>query len=515
MSRGVRIAAVFFGLLKLGMALLIPVMGDEAYYVFWGSLFSGGYYDLPPMIGWWLWPLLKVSAHPLWFRVFNLLTPLLIAFGLYEWLREPMGKGPARRAAFLYFLLPLPFPAVLSFPDVPLLFFAFFAALLFCRAVRRGSSGSGLEWVASGALFGAAFLSKYFAAFLLPAFLIWAWPRVRRPWVGVAAFGLGAAPFLIQHVLWNSRHCWANFVFNLISRQQVNEGSPFETTGGFLVYGFLMFLPLIISGVRVGRDRSGVATGPATGVGGDPDLSRFFGLLWGAPLVIFGVTALLGRAQGAHWLLFITPFAVGWAALRFPADRLLRALRIATVLSGTLGFALILIFAFPARLLPESLLDRRAFDFSTVAYPEEFHATIAPRVRGVEMLFTESYSRSSVLHHLSLRYGGLPAVGVWMSGSRFGRTFDWRVDWSALEGKSVAFLKPGSIDAGIYSRYFVSQEVFTEASEGANFQILVGRGFRAREFWEDRVRPELGIFYPSFLGQGCSMLESSEVFSAR
>lgn len=519
MARLTWIAAVFFGLLKLGMALLIPVMGDEAYYVYWGSLFSGGYYDLPPMIGWWLWPLLKVSAHPLWIRSFNLLAPLLMAFGLAEWLREAAGAALARRGAILYVLLPLPFLSVFSFPDVPLMFFSFFSALLFYRAVLRRASGFSLELTASGALFGAAFLSKYFAAFLLPAFLIWAWPRARKPWKGVAAFALGAAPFLIQHVLWNSRHCWANFVFNLISRQKVDEGSMLHTTGWFLLNGVAVFLPLLLAGFAAKRSRSetreGPGTGPGSGTGPAPELLRFFGLLCAIPLVIFGLTAMLGRAQGIHWLLFVTPFAAGWAALRLPGDRLSWAIRMSAVLSGALGFGLILCFAFPTRLIPATLLDRYGFDFSMLAYPEEFQATIAPRVRGAERLFTESYSRSSVLHHLSLRYGGLPAAGVWMSGSRFGRTFDWRMDWPGLEGKSVAFLKQGTIDAGFYSRYFSSQKVFPETSEGASFEILVGQGFRAREFWENRVRTELSGFYPPIFGGVCPLLDFEGVPHAR
>lgn len=497
MSRTIRIAAVFFGLLKLGIALVLPVFGDEAYYVYWGSSFSGGYYDLPPMIGWWLWPLLKVSAHPLWLRLFNLLAPVLIALGLYEWLRESIGGEKARNAALLFLLLPLPFLSVISFPDVPLMFFSFFSALLFYRGVKRQASGISLDLLLAGSLWGAAFLSKYFAVFLLPAFLIWAWPRARSPWAGVASFTLGAAPFLLQHVLWNSRHCWANFMFNLVSRQRVDEGSVLRTTGGFLLNLAAVSLPLLVS--------AAVSRGP--GFGG---LTRFFALLLGTPLMIFLVTALLGRAQGFHWLLFLTPFAAAWSALRLREERLLRAVRVSAVMAGALGLAMLVVFAFPSRLLPAPVRERNPFDFSIAAYPEEFQATIAPRIRDAERIFTESYSRSSVLNHLRLRYGGIPQAGVWMSGSRFGRTFDWRVDWGALEGKTIAFLKPGAINGSLYSPYFASHEVLSEESEGAGFQILLGRGFRARDFWRERVRPELEGFYPAGPGAGCPIVETPE-----
>jgi hypothetical protein len=503
MARTIWIATIFFGLLKIGIALLVPVFGDEAYYVYWGSVFSGGYYDLPPMIGWWLWPLLHVSAHPLWLRLWNLLVPLLIAFGLYKWLRESADRTFARRAALLYLLWPLPFLAVFSFPDVPLTFFSFFSALLFCRGVRSDPGKSRMEMVASGALWGAAFLSKYFAVFLLPAFLIWAWPRSRNRLSGIFFFSLGAAPFLVQHVLWNSRHCWSNFVFNLVSRQRVEEGTPIQTTIGFLLNLFLVFLPLWASLVWPSRKVSHPQSSR------DADLSSFMGWLVGLPLAIFGVTALLGRSQGVHWVLFLIPFAVAWAALRMNTEGLLRSVRISAIFSGAIGFGLLLVFAFPLRWMPTKLIERHAFDFGMLQFPEEFYATLAPRVKEAAGIFTESYSRSSVLHHQGMRFGRgeLPQVGVWMSGSRFGRTFDWRVEWPSLEGKTIAFVKPGRIHADFYRPYFVSHEVSQETSGGANFEILLGQGFRAREFWSARVRPELELFYSALAGPNCPIFE--------
>ncbi len=42
-------------LIKSVIASVLPVTGDEAYYLDWGRHLALGYYDQPPMIGWWLW----------------------------------------------------------------------------------------------------------------------------------------------------------------------------------------------------------------------------------------------------------------------------------------------------------------------------------------------------------------------------------------------------------------------------------------------------------------------------
>ena len=75
MSSRLKSVAFFLLFLKVLLAIVFPVFGDEAYYFYWGSHFSQGYYDLPPMVGWWLWPVLKLTSNPFWGRILNLLVP--------------------------------------------------------------------------------------------------------------------------------------------------------------------------------------------------------------------------------------------------------------------------------------------------------------------------------------------------------------------------------------------------------------------------------------------------------
>jgi hypothetical protein len=491
--------------LKIAVAAVIPVFGDEAYYLLWGLHPAGGYYDLPPMIGWWLAPLVKISLNPLWLRTLNLLAGLLPAFTLYEWLQPKVGRDRAVGAAALFFFLPLPFLSVISFPDVPLMLFSFFSAFLYQRAQENREGRWPLEGFFSGIFWGCAFLSKYFAIFLLPVFiLLFLLDRGRR-WRNAIAFVLGALPFVAQHVLWNRDHCWSNFVFNLVTRQRVNEGTVGETLGAFIAYSAIVSAPLSLSILFRPFERS--QSGPDRE--GARELERFFLLLGGFPLLVFLATAALGRGQGLHWLLFLTPFWCAWAALRFPLARLRLAMRFSAGFSLILGGAVLVAFLFPGKVLEPIFLKRYGFEYRLLTKTREFVAELKGPLSGVEAVFTGGYTLSSELEYL-FRREGLPAsFHVLGEGSRFGRTFDWITDYSKLEGKRVAIVTPGFFFRENWERFFARLEVHIKSFEGVDYMFVVGEGFRATEYREEVALPANRRFYPPFLPGRCALTEGS------
>ncbi len=504
MARTYLIPFVLLFFLKTVLAAVFPVFGDEAYYVYWGSNPSGGFYDLPPMIGWWLAPLLKVSGHPLWIRMGSLLAPVLISFGIQEWLSKPKGREISSLGALLFFALPLPFLTVLSFPDVPLLFFSFFSALLFHAGVTRQKNFFSPVLMMAGSLFGAAFLSKYFAAFLLPAFILWAWPRSAHRAGAVLSFFAGAAPFLFQHLLWNERNCRANAIFNLVTRQRVFEGSPVETTGFLLLHlALVSFTVLPFLKWRKGR-------------GGErsSDPQSFFFLLWFVPVLIFLITAVLGRGQGLHWLLFLTPFFSAWAACKLERVRLRRAFLLSAFVAATLASVVSVSFLMPERFVHPEVKQRFPFEFGVITGAPEFVPQIEAQTEGSSALLFQSYGLASLVHYEFLRFGNpgrTPAFGVAMSGSRFGRVFDFTTDWAELEGKTVSIIKTGDPESAKFAPYFRSVKEGRYFFRGAAYSVLTGEGFDARKFWGERVLPELEEFYPSGFAGACRL---KEVFRA-
>jgi len=85
-------------LLKLWLASAVPFTGDEAYFYQWGMHPDwGGYYDHPPMAGWWLWGLQQISSHPLVLRLPAVLLWIVITIGMMDlFTRLEPEQAPAR-----------------------------------------------------------------------------------------------------------------------------------------------------------------------------------------------------------------------------------------------------------------------------------------------------------------------------------------------------------------------------------------------------------------------------------
>ena len=63
---------VFFAALAMTLAFrlwfahALPFTGDEAYFYYWGVTPDWGFYDHPPMVGWWLGALNALSHASWW-----------------------------------------------------------------------------------------------------------------------------------------------------------------------------------------------------------------------------------------------------------------------------------------------------------------------------------------------------------------------------------------------------------------------------------------------------------------
>ncbi len=499
--------------LKLFLMATLPVIGDEAYYFYWAMHPAGGYYDLPPMVGWWLIPFVKVSLHPFWLRIPNLLIMLLVSFGIFESLCAVMEKKRAGKIASLFLFLPFPFLSIFMFPDVPLLFFSFFSALLFFRALQQKGRDSWPSFLFSGALWGAALLSKYFAILLIPAFGLFLLWKHRKAWTGLFIFAIGALPFAFQHFYWNSQHCWANFVFNLITRQQAQDGAVVQTAGYYALYLIILSTPFLWgafqSRLRINLKQEWKM------LDGMTDAQDFFFVLWIFPVVAFGVSALLGKGQGLHWLLFVLPFFTVWAGCRLGDSELKRALGGLMAFTGGLALVAVLTLQYPAKLLGPFFENRFRFEYNLATAPEKFVESALSDVAASSFVFTEGYTFSSILNYEFQRFGrthglALPEVSVWGSGSRFGRVFDWTTDFKALEGKRIIIITPGWF-AQTWASYFTSFRTETRSFQGQTFHVSTGEGFRAQDYLRMEFKKPVETYYPKFLPGVCSLREMTGI----
>lgn len=183
---------------RLALAAGTDVYSDTVYYWQWARHLAWGYYDHPPMVA---WLIAVLGVHG---------TALVCGAGttaaVWGLARDVYGSREAAwRAAALWSVVPAGVLAgVWTTPDSPLLLFWALALWALWRE----------RWVWAGLACGLALLSKYPAVLLGLAFLLAA-ARARRLPRGAWLTGALAALCFLPVVLWNARHEWVGFLFQL------------------------------------------------------------------------------------------------------------------------------------------------------------------------------------------------------------------------------------------------------------------------------------------------------------
>jgi 4-amino-4-deoxy-L-arabinose transferase-like glycosyltransferase len=200
---------------RLGVAAVLPLSPDEAYYWIWARTLQPGYLDHPPMVALWIRAGTALAGDTA--LGVRLLAPLGV--GLATWALAQAARdllpgrdaGPWSGALFSATLM-VALGGVTMTPDTPLI--VFWVAALWAvgraQATRRGG-----WWLAAGLFGGLALASKYTAALLGIGLLAWlvlhpgarSWLRRWQVWAGGALAALAFAPVLA----WNAAHGWASF----------------------------------------------------------------------------------------------------------------------------------------------------------------------------------------------------------------------------------------------------------------------------------------------------------------
>ncbi len=461
-------------LLKVVFALSTPVLFDEAYFALWGSRFEFGYYDHPPMVGWWLWLMGPLASTRLGLRAPAIAVSFAVA-GLLVLRGEALSPGQGKRAAVLWLLSPL---HLFSFPittDTPLLLFGVWCVLEFELALRLYSKPRAL-W--AGALWGAALLSKYFAVLVFPALLVsfMVSSDKKKQLTLSMLFVLGALPALALHWWWNATHCFTNVLFNLQNR---NADAAFSLVGPLLL---LLTLALFfgVPGVRVLIDlfRQWLLSAERRRV-------TPFGLM--VPLCALGFLAVLSlfKIVGAHWLLMFVPllFLAMAAANEAQFQRVSRALVLTTGLLVAVSGAL-LFFQKPLLEALQTRLPARAVrELTLLTAPMTVVDLLKPFP--VEQWAALSYADASLLSWASGKH-----VAVFGEGSRYARQDDFLTDFNRLNGSDVLLFGPAEVTLEQAAPYFEHVQAHLAVVNGVPFEIVAGTRFNANAY-RDNVGPNI------------------------
>lgn len=284
-----RLLWIVLGLITLWRAWaawVLPITGDEAYYLDWARSLAWGYFDHPPGIALLGLGTLLSPASALAGRLGILLAAtltLLVALRLY---RSCGLRGSELVVAMVVASSTLPGLAsgVVATPDTAL-GLCWALAMHECLAALRGKRR---RWLSAGVAAGLGLLSKYTMVLVGPVFLwavLWADPKaLRTPWPYLG--GLLALLVFAPNLVWNAENDW------LTIRFQFGHGFSAET-GSFVVDTLPVPAGELLATQAETREQRSIGESTA-------EVLAFLGIqaaLWGLVLLPVAVSLMRGRGR--------------------------------------------------------------------------------------------------------------------------------------------------------------------------------------------------------------------------
>lgn len=493
--RGIFVLSLFPLLaFRLWLAAALPITGDEAYFIWWGKFPDWGFYDHPPMIGWWLAAQLTLGQAAWWLRMTSVLQPFVLAAAVLFMLPRIWPNLDEERrwwAALFTLLAPAAVWNVLITTDTPLVYFSVFSGLAWLRARRDYS----FAWYfLSGVFLAGAVLSKYFVALLGFAYLIdTLWRSNPKKIEGLTITYLCMLPALALMAWWNAGHCWPNFMFNFINR---NEGAAASWQSPLLYAAMMLYLltpsatwalSKTVLASTAPQDQGSARTGPLA-------------ILAITPLLLFALLSLF-KNIGLHWVLSFLPFAFTLLALRLDKKALARIGKFIA------GFATLHVIAFiaVAQLPLETWQRTKWYDSAVLAFEGK---SIAEHLKPYEkdyVFASDGYADASTQGWNSGHY-----FIVFGEASSHARHDDILTDFRPLAGRNILILRKSAPQPGEYAVYFRDVQVESFALHGTNFYLVLGHGFDYPRYRDTVLAAVKRKYYalPAWLPQtGCFFCE--------
>ena len=477
-------------LIKLTLAFIIPLSGDEAYFLLWGQYPDLGYYDHPPMVGWVLHLMLYLGHAEVVLRLPVILTYPLIGYGIYR-LLKPLDEDKAALIAILFLISPINILNVAITTDTTLILFSFLSFAALYKALQKNHYG----WYAlAGIFFGLAFLSKYFAVLLGLTYLVYLilTAKSKQKTLGFALLYLASLPFALLNLYWNYTHCWDNIMFNLYNRNESAHFS-FRTIVMFLgVQLYLMTPPLAYYAIKKRNELKQVFKG---------EQLQLFLFVFLVPMTLFALLSLV-RVVGMHWVLSFYPALYLLLYKLLSRKELTSVLKFMAWFSG-LHLAAILVIA---NMPMETWKSNKLYNGVVMSFE---HNKIVEQLRPYEqqqfLLSTDGYSPSATM---SYYYGS--RFFVFGEDGFHARHDDILTDFREFNGRNILILRKSEPDMQEYIPYFDRVETKNFTLREATFYLVLGYNFNYEKYREGVLRQIKNKYYkiPAYLPVGaCNFCE--------
>jgi hypothetical protein len=476
-------------LLRLFISATFPITGDEAFFYWWGVYPDWGYYDHPPMVGWFIAAMLQLFGDTTWsIRLPIVLLPLVqglvLWWGVAAWDRE---RAPW--AALLFWLTPLNWINTLITTDTPLMLWSMLsiACLMHAEARARMDGRTWTLYALSGLFIGYAFLSKYFSVVLGLSYLVYFALVRRERWAGMLVLVLAALPGPAINVWWNMGHGWSNIMFNVYNRNQ-GEVFGWHKPGLYLLtWAYLLTPGVLWLGVK---HRAGLRDAWSK--------HRLLACLTGVPVAFFALLSLK-KVIGLHWVLSFYPLMFASLALALPREALPRAGRYLAVF---LGLHLLVVGGMYTRDLADwkdvKIYPEIVRSYRTEALLEQVKTPDA-------VIMATAYTPAAIYGHALKHY--VPVFGL---GKFHARQDDLLVDYARFDGKTIRIISFSRPELPDYAPYFQQVTLLDMSQSGAQFFVVEGQGFRY-ELYRQQVLGEIFRRYyniPAWLPMtGCPFCE--------
>jgi hypothetical protein len=467
--------------IKLLLAWVLPMSGDEAYFVVWAKHPDFGFYDHPPMVGWLLQLLLYFGSSEVVLRLPAILLSTVIGIGIYRLLKQH-DEARAALVATLFLVAPLNLMNVLVTTDTPLILFVFLSAVSLYRALQLNSSA----WYAlSGIFFGLAFLSKYFAVLLglgYLAYFVFS-PGSRQKMRGLALLFLAALPFVLLNLYWNYTHCWDNILFNFYTRNEGEQLSPGKVAIYLGTQIYLMTPPVIY---YLFRHRAGFRRKIRR------DDFRLFACVFLLPMAVFALLSVK-KVIGLHWVLAFYPFLYLLLHHLLTREELVKSLNFSVWFSAAHLAAIVLIAFLPMETWKNTkLYDGIVFMFEN----DEIVEKVRPYEQQQFLLAADGYTPAAII---SYHYG--KNFFVFGEGSLHARQDDMVTDFRQFAGRNILIVKKSAPDMSQYQPFFNRAESRQFELRGVNFYFVLGYGFDYDKYRKLVLKPIKDKYYniPAFL----------------
>lgn len=399
---------IFILLLKLLLIVLLPITGDEAYFVVWANHLDIGFYDHPPMVGWLIWLKSFISDDIIFFRLFSFASVILASYLIYKILLEfDIEKNNAKFTALLYIIMPIDILILLITNDVVLFIFALIGTYFLVKSLN---SNWLLNSVLSGIFLGLSFLSKYFLVFLVAGLTLYVLFKAQKKHIkNILVVLLVIVPFGLQNLYFNYNSCWNNILFNFFARTD-NLEYNIKTLFGYLLILVYLFTPwgiyyLVKSKIKNNK------------------LLTFILFTISVGFLVFLMTSMK-KSIGLHWLLIFTPFMIMMFAFIKDEYR-------AKMIKYSLAFTYIhILLLLTIALLPSNLFESHKKYNDIVLFTQT--QALCSSLNNIDNIYTTDYTSAAILS-----YHCKKDINMIMNNSKYGRASDKIIDIRDLQNQTI------------------------------------------------------------------------------